>query len=135
MDRYIYPAVFEKGEINGYTVSFPDLPGCITEGDNVSEANHMAREALELYIYDMEEEKELIPVPSEPFDIKLPKNAFVSVIEVWMPVVRDEMRNKAVKKTLTIPKWLNDVANENNVNFSQVLQAALKEYLGIGCRK
>ena len=131
MDRYMYPAVFEKGEVKGYTVSFPNLTGCITEGEDIKEAVHMAREALELFIYDMEEENEEIPVPSDPFEIDLPDNAFISVIEVWMPVVRDEMQNKAVKKTLTIPKWLNDIALENKVNFSQVLQTALKEYLGI----
>jgi predicted RNase H-like HicB family nuclease len=131
MDRYLFPAVFEPGELKGYTVSFPDLPGCITEGDSIEEALHMAKEALELFLYNMEEDEEVIPSPSSPESIILPKKSFVSVIEVWMPVVRDEMENKAIKKTLTIPKWLNDIAEKNKVNFSQVLQSALKEYLGV----
>jgi predicted RNase H-like HicB family nuclease len=131
MDRYLFPAVFEPGELKGYTVSFPDFPGCITEGDSIEEALHMAKEALELFLYNMEEDEEVIPSPSSPESIILPKKSFVSVIEVWMPVVRDEMENKAIKKTLTIPKWLNDIAEKNKVNFSQVLQSALKEYLGV----
>jgi predicted RNase H-like HicB family nuclease len=131
MDRYIFPAIFEPGEKKGYTVSFPDLPGCITEGDTMEEALHMAKEALELHLYGMEEDEDEIPNPSRPEELKVPEKSFVSLVEVWMPVIRDKMENKAVKKTLTIPKWLNDVAEKNNVNFSQVLQSALKEYLGI----
>lgn len=131
MDRYIFPAIFEPGEKKGYTVSFPDLPGCITEGDTMEEALHMAKEALELHLYGMEEDEDEIPNPSQPEELKVPEKSFVSLVEVWMRVIRDKMENKAVKKTLTIPKWLNDVAEKNNVNFSQVLQSALKEYLGI----
>ena len=131
MDKYIFPALFEKGEAKGYVVSFPDLPGCITEGDNVEEAIRMAKEALELHLYNMEEDGDFIPIPTSPEKVKLPEDSFVSIVEVWMPVVRDSMENRAVKKTLTIPKWLNDVAVKNDVNFSHVLQAALKDYLGI----
>lgn len=131
MDRYIFPAIFEPGERSGYTVNFPDLPGCITEGDSMEEALHMAKEALELHLYGMEEDGDLIPNPTRPEDLKIPEKSFVSLVEIWMPIIRDEMENKAIKKTLTIPKWLNDVAEKNNVNFSQVLQSALKEYLGI----
>lgn len=131
MDRYIYPALFEVGDEKGYTVTFPDLPGCITEGDSMEEALHMAKEALELHMYGVEEDGEAIPDPSQPEKIVAPANTFVSLVEVWMPMVRDEMENRAIKKTLTIPKWLNDVAEKNKVNFSQILQSALKEYLGV----
>lgn len=131
MDRYIYPAIFETGEKKGYTVSFPDLPGCITEGESMEEALHMSKEALELFIYSMEEDGDIVPKPTTPEYIIVPQKSFVSLIEVWMPVVRDEMENRAVKKTLTIPKWLNDIAEKNKVNFSQVLQSALKDYLGV----
>ena len=131
MDRYIFPAVFESGELSGYTVYFPDLPGCITEGDTIEDALHMAKEALELFIDSMEEDGEAIPTPSLPEKIILNPSSFVSIIEIWMPLVRDEMENKSVKKTLTIPKWLNDIAEKNSVNFSQILQSALKDYLGV----
>lgn len=131
MDRWIFPAIFEPGENRGYVVVFPDLPGCITEGATIEEALHMAKDALELYLYGLEEDGDPIPEPTAPDKIRVPEGAFVSLVEAWMPVVRDEMRNRAVKKTLTIPKWLNDRAEASGVNFSHVLQAALKDYLGV----
>lgn len=131
MDRYIYTAMFEPGDNKGYTVTFPDLPGCITEGDTLGEALHMAREALELHLYGMEEDDDPIPDPTPPEGIRVPDGGFVCPIEAWMPLIRDEMANRAVKKTVTIPKWLNDLAEANRVNFSHILQMALKDYLGI----
>ena len=131
MDRYIFPAIVEPGEVKGYTVTFPDLPGCITEGINMEEVLHNAKEALELHLFGMEEDGDTIPEPTSPENIILPEKSFISLIDVWMPVVRDEMSNKSVKKTLTIPKWLNDIAEKNKVNFSHVLQTALKNYLGV----
>ena len=131
MDRYIFPALFEPGEKKGYCIIFPDLPGCITEGDDMEEALHNAKEALELHLYGMEEDGDEIPSPTSPEKMELPAGSFTSLIEVWMPVIRDEMGNKAIKKTLTIPKWLNDIAEKEKVNFSHVLQSALKDYLGV----
>lgn len=131
VDRYIFPAVLEPGENRGYVASFPDLPGCVTEGETVEEALHMAKDALELHLYGLEEDGDRIPEPTAPEKLRIPEGAFVSLVEAWMPVVRDEMRNRAVKKTLTIPKWLNDMAEANKVNFSHVLQAALKDCLGV----
>lgn len=131
MDKYIFPAFFEPGEKKGYVVTFPDLPGCITEGDDAEEALFMAKEALELHIYGLEEDSDPIPEPTVPERLNVPGKGFISLVEAWMPMVRDEMSNKAVKKTLTIPKWLNDMAEKRNVNFSHVLQTALKDYLGV----
>ncbi|AEF16556.1 MULTISPECIES: type II toxin-antitoxin system HicB family antitoxin [Thermoanaerobacterium] len=131
MDRYIFPAVFESDGNGGYTVTFPDFPGCITEGDTLDEALYMAKDALELYIYNLEEDNETIPIPTAPEKIKVPEGAFVNLIEVYMPPVRDEMANKSVNKTVTIPRWLNEAAENANINFSQVLQYALKEQLKI----
>lgn len=129
-NKYIYPAIFDFDE-DGITVTFPDLPGCITCGDNQEEALRNAKEVLELYMYSLEEDKEDIPESSSVFDIELEKSQIIVLIDIWMIPVRDQMKNKAIKKTLTIPKWLNDIAVENNVNFSAILQSALKEYLGI----
>jgi len=131
MDQCIYPAIFELAEEGGYCITFPDLPGCISEGNTLLEALLMAKEALELFIYNLEDDKEEIPVPSAPESIQVSKGSFVVPITAWMPLVRDEMLNKAVKKTLTIPKWLNDVSEKNKINFSQVLQVALKDKLNI----
>lgn len=123
-----YFAVFEPSE-SGYGVYFPDLPGCITVGKNIEDAEKMAEEALGLHLWGMEKDNEEIPSATNPPFEDLEKDSFVMPITIYMPVVKNEMENKAVKKTLTIPYWLNEIAEENGVNFSQLLQAALKEYL------
>lgn len=133
MAKYYFPAIFDPDtdNENGFTVTFPDLPGCITEGSNMDEAVYMAKDALVGFLYGMEEDGEQIPTPSNPSNIDLPQGAFISIIEVRTDYIRDEIENKAVKKTLTIPKWLNDAAEKENINFSQLLQFAIKERLGI----
>lgn len=129
-DRYVYPAVFHYAD-DGISVEFPDLPGCLTCGDNTEEALLMAKEALELHLYSLEQDNDAIPAPSELTNIKLKSNEQLILIDVFMPAVRNEQENRAIKKTLTIPKWLNDVAEKQNVNFSQILQSGLKQHLGM----
>lgn len=132
MDKYIFPAIFDPDEGgDGYTVTFPDLPGCITEGDTYEEAFEMAKEALMIHLWSMEDDGDLIPAPTPPDKVNAPKAGFVSLVEVWMVPFRDKMANKSVNKMLTLPKWLNDIAEENKVNFSHILQTALKSHLGI----
>lgn len=129
-DRYIFPAIFTV-EPDGISAEFPDLPGCLTCGNTEEESLRMAKDALELHLFGMEEDQEEIPSPSTVSNLDIHKGQFVALIEVWMPPIRDEMALKAVKKTLTIPKWLNDLAEEKRVNFSHVLQASLRNYLGV----
>ncbi|MFJ7407050.1 MULTISPECIES: type II toxin-antitoxin system HicB family antitoxin [unclassified Lysinibacillus] len=133
MAKYYFPAIFDPGteNENGFTITFPDLPGCITEGSNMDEAAYMSKDVLAGFLYGMEEDGEQIPAPSNPSNIDLPQGAFISIVEVRTDYIRDEIENKAVKKTLTIPKWLNDAAEKENINFSQLLQFAIKERLGI----
>ncbi|MFJ5768161.1 type II toxin-antitoxin system HicB family antitoxin [Lysinibacillus sp. NPDC093210] len=133
MAKYYFPAIFDPGTDNeiGFTITFPDLPGCITEGSNMDESVYMAKDVLAGFLYGMEEDGEQIPTPSNPSNIDLPQGAFISIVEVRTDYIRDEIENKAVKKTLTIPKWLNDAAEKENINFSQLLQFAIKERLGI----
>jgi predicted RNase H-like HicB family nuclease len=133
-DKHVYPAVFdpdERGPEYGYTVTFPDLPGCITEGNSLEEALNMAQEALQLHLYGMEADGDEIPKPTPPEKIKAPVGAFVTLVQAMMPLVRERMSRKSVNKTLTLPKWLNDLAEEKHINFSHVLQSALKERLGV----
>ena len=130
-DRYLFPAIFEPGDTAGYTVTFPDLPGCITEGDTLEEAFAMAKEALELHVYGMEADHDSIPDPSRLTPATVPPQATVAVVEAWMPVIRSKMANKSVKKNLTVPKWLADAADRADINYSQVLQEALKSRLGV----
>ncbi len=131
MNKYLYFAKFTPCEEGGYTITFPDLEGCITECDDIEEGMQNAKEALELHLFGMEEDKEKIPKPRDPQNIELNKNEFLVPIKVYMEAIRDEMNNKAVKKTLTIPYWLNKVAEEEKINFSALLQGAIKEKLDI----
>lgn len=129
-DRYIYPAVFDYAN-DGISISFPDLPGCFSCADTDEEAIYMAKEALGLHLYGMEEDGDDIPTPTTINRINLESKQAVVLVDVLMPVVREAVENYSVKKTLSIPQWLNKLAIENNINFSQVLQAALKDQLGI----
>lgn len=133
-DRYVFPAIFDYAD-DGISVEFPDLPGAYTCGDTDEEALYMAKDCLELHLYGMEEDGDTIPEPTPVSELpQMPKKVVV-LIDVWMPPIRDKMADRAVKKTLTIPKWLDDIAAENKVNYSHILQDALKEYLGVSERK
>lgn len=129
-DTYIFPAFFEINE-DGITIYFPDLPGCLPCADTMEEAFHNAKEALQLHLYGMEEDGEAIPEPSKLQTLHTEPNQIVTLIDVWMPAFRAKMLNKATNKTVTIPRWLDMLAKKNNVNYSQLLQAALKQYLGL----
>ena len=129
-DYYIYPAIFDYEE-NQIAISFPDLPGCFSCAKDDEEALYMAKDALGLYIVSVEEDGEELKKPSKLNTINLKKCERAVLIEVNMPLFRETVQNASVKKTLTIPKWINDIAEKNKVNFSQVLQTALKNVLGL----
>lgn len=127
-DRYLYPALFiyEDGQIS---VTFPDFPGCVTCGDTEEEALHNAHEALGGHIWCMEEDEDPIPAPSALCDVALEANERAVLVDVFMPSIRMAQINRAVNRTVTLPAWLNALALEHGVNFSQVLQDALKAHL------
>ncbi len=130
-DRYIYPAVFDYAD-NGISIEFPDLPGCLPCAFNDEEAIKNAKEALALHLYGMEQKGRELPEPSAVKNIKPEDNQVIMLVEVWMPIYRDAIENRAEKKTLTIPKWLNDALKETpDINVSQVLQEALIKKLGL----
>lgn len=128
MAKYVYPAVFTK-EKEGYSVIFKDLDGCYTSGETLERAIEMAEDVLALVLYDYEEDGKAIPPASESF--KLKKGEFINFIRCDTEEYRKRFNNKAVKKTLSIPEWLNEKAMAAGINFSQVLQEALKEKLKI----
>ena len=131
MHAYLYPAYFRRVESGGYSVDFPDLPGCVSAGDTMEEALSMAREALSLHLYGMSEDGLPFPAATDPAALPTASGAFVAPVEGRPGMAADALRNRAGKKTLTIPNWLNEAAEREHVNFSQVLQAALKERLGV----
>ncbi len=129
-DTYIYPAIFDFAD-DGISIEFPDLPGCLPCADTIENAVKNAKEAMMLHLYGMEEDGDEIPEPTLFNEIKTEKNQSVLLVEAFMPPFRAKQHKKFVKKTLSIPAWINAEAEHAGFNFSQVLQDALKEKLGI----
>ena len=132
-NRLFYPAVFHKAEEGGFWVSFPDFPECMTQGDSMDEAYEMAIDALGLSLSSIEGEGTDIPKASE-FETVDPEDGILVIVEFDMAEYRRKHRSKAVKKTLSIPEWLNEAAIRENLNFSQILQEALMVKLGVNGR-
>lgn len=133
-----YPAVFFEEE-NGYSVVFPDLNYLATCGETLDEAFTMAVDCLAGYLYWLQLDNEPLPLPSSMANLNLndvakeldltPENGFVNMVTVNVSEYAKIHFEKSVKKTLTIPSWLNRAALEQNINFSQVLQNALIDIL------
>jgi predicted RNase H-like HicB family nuclease len=131
MSKYVYPAVFTAEEDGGYSVNFPDIESCYTCGDDMPDALEMAEDVLCLRLYDMEKAGVTIPSPSEVKAIPTEAREIASLVRCDTDTYRRYYENKAVKKTLTIPMWLNERAEREHINFSGVLQDALKAQLRI----
>lgn len=129
-DRYFYPAVFTYEDGYDIAVEFPDL-GVATSGTDDDDALLSARELLGCVLCGMEEDGEDIPAPSPLSSVEVGPNERSALVDVYMPAVRLAQSNKAVNRTVTLPAWLNALAVENGVNFSQTLQSALREQLAV----
>lgn len=129
-DRYSFIAIFYAEE-SGISIEFPDLPGCLPCAETLDKAVENAREALGLHIWGMEQDNEPIPAPTSLKDIHCEENGVPVLIDVFMPPFRDKLTNRFVKKTLSLPAWLADLADKDGVNCSKVFQNALMEYLGV----
>lgn len=129
-DVYVYPAILSYYD-SGIGITFPDLPGCVSNADSTEEASKCAKEVLALHLYGMEEDNDEIPEPSPIDKVKLEKDEIPLLVEVYMPLYREAIANVSTKTTVTMPQWLKTLAEENEINFSQVLQSALKEKLNI----
>lgn len=136
-----YPALFLKEkDSNAYTVVFPDLQGCISCGDDLNESLKMAQDALGAYLFEYYTKPDLIPKASNLKDIEITldeddkeyisyEDSFKNYVSLDLTDYVKKSSNKNVKKTLTIPSYLNEAGIENNINFSLVLQEALKKEL------
>ena len=133
MAKYVYPAIFTP-DGDGLTVRFPDIASCFTDGDSLADALEMAEDALCLMLYDLEERGQEPPPASDLSQVQasLEPGEFVSFVGCDTIQYRRLHDNRAVKKTLSIPSWLNDMAERAGVNFSGTLQEALKQQLHIG---
>ena len=127
-----YPAIFSF-DADGISVSFPDLPGCLSCANNSAEAVYMARDALSLRLWSDECDKIPFPVPSDPIKLKegLQPEEIVELIDVDMGAVRAKHSGRSANKMVTMPEWLLNAGKEANINFSQLIQDALMEKLGV----
>lgn len=129
MKKATYLAVFEPSEDGGYSIYFPDFPGCISYGNDFESATQMAQEALSLHYYEMEKDNDVIPEPSRSLDPEDTEGNLISPITIYPEYYAEEQRNKRVKTNTTIPAWLKAKAEENGLNFSRVLENALIQML------
>lgn len=130
-ENYSYPAIFEY-TFEGYIdISFCDFEGCNASVLKEEEAIQAAREAIGLKIIEYECMGKEVPHPSTISTIKLELNQKLVFIDIWMPYWRTKAKEVYVKKTLTIPSWIDSLAKEKNINFSNVLVKGLKKELGI----
>ena len=126
MAKYVYPALFHSNEDGSFTITYPDLPGCISEGKSLGNAMYMAQSALTQWIEYLTDKKQSIPLASNLESIKTTQDEFVNLIRVEIK------ENRAVKRTVSIPKWMDDKVIETGLSLSRVLQDALKEKLNVG---
>lgn len=128
MKKYFYPVIFEPEEV-GVSVYVPDIPGCFTQGDSLEEALEYVQDAIGLMLEDIKPED--YPKATKPNEVDLEGQQFVMMVAFDKLAYDRKYNSKSVKKTLSIPAWLNNMAQERNINFSNLLQKALLQELGI----
>lgn len=128
-DRYYFPAVFSREPGEDIAIVFPDLD-VATSGEDDADALASARDLLGCVLFGLEQDGEEIPAASSLMSLPLREGERAVLVDVYMPSVRMAQENKSVSRTVTLPAWLNAIALENEVNFSQVLQHALMEQFG-----
>lgn len=126
MAEYVYPAIFHSNDDGSFTITYPDLPGCISEGKSLGNAMYMAQSALTQWIEYLTDKKLEIPPASDMNCIKPAPGEFINLIRA------DIKDGRAVKRTVSIPKWMDDRVAESGLSLSRVLQDALKERLNVG---
>ena len=136
MRKLTYFAVFEADGKGGYGVYFPDLMGCTSFGANFEAALEKAKEALGIHLYEMEKDNdEISPPTTDPgklaIDPETSGSYVLFAVTIFPDMVKDRLDNRAVKTNTTLPAWLKEMAEEQGVNFSQILQTSLKEHLGL----
>ena len=125
MAEFVYPAIFHLNEDDGtYTITYPDLPGCISEGKSLENALYMAQDALNTWLGYALDEKEPIPPASSLQSVTPGQHEFVNLIRAS---IRD---NRAIRRTVSIPRWMDEQVSAAGISLSRVLQDALKERLG-----
>jgi len=131
MAKYTYPAVFEKEEEGGYSIFFPDVEGCYTQAESIAEGIENAGDALCLMLYELEKQGKPLPESSNIREVDAREDDIVTLIACDTQFYKNYYEGKSVKINATIPLWLKEAGEKNHVNFSQILQKGVKEYLQI----
>ena len=129
MARYVYPAVFVPEEAGGYSVNFPDLEGCFTQGEDLAEGLEMARDVLSLVLMGLEDEGKVIPPASRQQDVQLEDDQFALLVSCDTTEYRKLYGSELVEKTVQLPLWLNTLAERADLDLSAVLREALRKKL------
>ena len=125
MAEYVYPAIFHPNEDGSFTITYPDLPGCISEGKSLGNAMYMAQSALTQWLEYLTDKKISFPPACALNSIETADGEFANLIRA------DLKDSRAVRRTVSIPKWMDDMVTETGLSLSRVLQDALKEKLNI----
>lgn len=126
MAEYVYPAIFHSNDDGTFTITYPDLPGCISEGKSLGNAMYMAQSALTQWIEYLSDKKQDIPLASRLDSLHAEPGEFINLIRA------DIKDGRAVKRTVSIPKWMDEKVSESGLSLSRVLQDALRERLNMG---
>ena len=127
--KNVYPVVLIPDK-EGYVVNVPDFD-IMTQGDSLSDAIDMARDAISLMGVQYQDDNKLLPDASKVSSVAHEEDEIVTLVDVDFASYRKMLENRSIRKNCTIPSWLNTIAEKNNINFSAVLQAALIEKLGL----
>jgi len=131
MKGLTYLAVLEPSGEKSYSLYFPDMPGCYSDGKNLEDALKNAKDALELHYYGMVKDGEEVPKSTGKVSKEDAEGCIVCPVTIYPDVVVEKYNNKKVKPNCTLPAWLKEIAENNHINYSQVLEAAIKQKLGL----
>lgn len=129
MAKYVYPAIFTKEDDGQYSIEFPDIPYAHSCGKNLTDAMYMAEDCLGFVLLDLQNDKKEFPKASDIANYENTKDSFATLVNIDLTEYKRRVDDKPVKKTLYIPKQLNEQAEAMAINFSEVLRQALKERL------
>ena len=128
---YVYPVIFNPLDDGGYCVYAPDFKGCITEADNLAEGIVKIRDGLCGMLYMMERDKQPIPEPTDVTSVEHDEGDIVTLVDAPLDEYRRRVGSKAVRRTISIPEWLDELAVNSDISLSQITQEALRLKLNV----
>jgi len=129
MAKYTYPAIFEKEQEGGYSIYFPDIEGCYTQSEDITEGMENASDALCLMLFELEKQDKPIPPATSMKAIQVTGDDIVTLIACDTQFYMNYFMSKSVKINATIPLWLKEEGEKKNINFSYILRKGVEEYL------